>query len=204
MKKPYQKMHPLPQAPTATPAGPVRRLQVRRSGVHGKGVFAQRALAAGERLAEYTGEVIAWDEALRRHPHDPANPHHTFFFHIDGDCVIDAKVGGNSTRWINHSCVPNCEATQEGQRVFIGALRDIAAGEELFYDYGLVLEEPLTAEAKADYPCWCGHTTCRGTLLAPAPVAEPAPESPPAPATAPQPTARRRKRPQPPSPGTPA
>jgi len=144
-----------------------RRLQVRRSGVHGKGVYAQRPLAAGERLIEYTGERITWAEALRRHPHDPAHPTHTFYFHIDDGQVIDAKFGGNSARWINHSCEPNCEAEQTADgRVFIRALRDIAAGEELFYDYGLIIDAPYTRRLKADYACHCGTLMCRGTLLA--------------------------------------
>lgn len=169
MTKPYQKLLPVPKKSvdcTAKPTKVARRIQVRRSGVHGKGVFAMTALHAGERLIEYTGELITWPEALRRHPHDSAQPHHTFYFHIDDKRVIDAKFGGNSSRWINHSCVPNCTASQEGQRMYIDALRDIAPGEELFYDYGLVIDEPLTAALKADYPCWCGHGACRGTLLA--------------------------------------
>ena len=96
-------------------------------------------IEAGETILEYTGERIDWPEALRRHPHDPKQPDHTFYFHIEGGNVIDALHGGNSSRWINHSCDPNCEAdeTAEG-RVFIKALRDILPGEELFYDYGLV------------------------------------------------------------------
>lgn len=151
----------------ASPRQPGRRIQVRRSGVHGKGVYALANMAAGERLIEYTGEIISWEEALARHPHDPTDPHHTFYFHISAEQVIDAKVGGNSSRWINHSCHPNCEATQEGSRVFIDALRDIAAGEELFYNYGLVIDERLTPTLKAQYPCWCGHSVCTGTLLAP-------------------------------------
>lgn len=141
---------------------------MRRSGVHGKGVYAVQPLRAGERLIEYTGEIITWDEALRRHPHDPALPTHTFYFHIDDGRVIDAKHGGNSSRWINHSCAPNCEAEQtDDGRVFIKALRAIAAGEELFYDYGLVIDEPHTRKLKAEYPCWCEAPRCRGTLLAP-------------------------------------
>ncbi|MFM7705041.1 MAG: SET domain-containing protein-lysine N-methyltransferase, partial [Rubrivivax sp.] len=75
-------MKPTPQAPTPKPAG--RRIQVRRSGVHGKGVYALRPLAAGESIIEYTGEHITWKEALRRHPHDPADPNHTFYFQLDG------------------------------------------------------------------------------------------------------------------------
>ena len=144
-----------------------RRIQTRRSGVHGKGVFARQDLAEGETLIEYVGEVIPWPEALRRHPHDPAQPNHTFYFHIDDGRVIDAKVGGNSSRWINHSCQPNCEADEQGGRVFIKALRNIVAGEELFYDYGLVIEARYTPKLLADYPCWCGAGACRGTLLAP-------------------------------------
>ncbi len=142
-----------------------RRIQARRSGVHGKGVYALVPLAKGETVIEYVGEIISWKEALRRHPHDPSDPNHTFYFHIDDDRVIDANVGGNSARWINHSCAPNCEADVEDGRVFIRALRDIAPGEELFYDYGLVIDEPYTAKLKAEYPCWCGARRCRGTLL---------------------------------------
>jgi SET domain-containing protein len=150
---------------TKNPA-PQRRIQTRRSGVHGKGVFALTPIAQGETIIEYVGEIIDWKEALRRHPHDPKDPNHTFYFHIDENHVIDALYGGNSSRWINHSCNPNCEADEVEGRVFIKALRPIKAGEELSYDYGLVIDEPLTPALKAEYPCWCGHRNCRGTLLA--------------------------------------
>ncbi len=156
----------LPRPSSAAPAG-LRRIQTRRSGVHGKGVYAVIDLAEGETLIEYVGQIITWDEALRRHPHDPSDPNHTFYFHIDETHVIDAKFGGNSSRWINHSCDSNCEAEVDDGRVFIRARRNIAAGEELFYDYGLVIDEPYTAALKAQYPCWCGAKRCRGTLLAP-------------------------------------
>jgi SET domain-containing protein len=144
-----------------------QRIQVRRSGVHGKGVFALTDIARGETLIEYVGEVISWKVAQRRHPHDPSDPNHTFYFHVDDNHVIDAKVGGNSARWINHSCDPNCEADETGGRIFIRALRDIPEGKELSYDYGLVIDERYTPKLKAQYPCWCGSRACRGTLLAP-------------------------------------
>jgi SET domain-containing protein len=99
---------------------------------------------------------MTWDEALDRHPHDPKDPNHTFYFHMDEERVIDAKYGGNSSRWINHSCDPNCEADEENGRIFIKALRNIKAGEELNYDYGLIIDEPYTPKLKAEYPCWCG------------------------------------------------
>jgi hypothetical protein len=150
-----------------TPAASGKRIQVRRSGVHGKGVFALQDIAEGETLIEYVGQVISWDEAQDRHPHDPNDPNHTFYFHVNEDRVIDALYGGNSSRWINHSCAPNCEADEDNDRIFIKAIRNIAAGEELNYDYGLIIDEPYTPELLAEYPCWCGAKKCRGTLLSP-------------------------------------
>jgi SET domain-containing protein len=163
MKKSAQAM---PRKPATAARG--RRIQVRRSGVHGKGVYALRPIAAGETIIEYTGEVIDWPEALRRHPHDPSDPHHTFYFSLDdGSHVIDAKFGGNASRWINHACEPNCQADEDEGRVFIRALRDIRPGEELFYDYGLVIDERHTRKLKKEYACRCGSPRCRGTMLAP-------------------------------------
>ncbi|RSZ38587.1 MULTISPECIES: SET domain-containing protein-lysine N-methyltransferase [unclassified Variovorax] len=140
---------------------------MRRSDVHGNGVFAVQDLAEGETLIEYKGEVINWKEALRRHPHDPSQPNHTFYFHIDDGRVIDGNVKGNDARWINHSCEPNCEADEVDGRVYIKALRNIVAGEELNYDYGLIIDEPYTPKLLSEFPCWCGSEQCRGTLLTP-------------------------------------
>jgi len=158
----------LDETRTLTPPAPgSRRIQVRRSGIHGKGVFTLKPLRKGEVVIEYTGELITWREALRRHPHDPKDPHHTFYFHIDDQRVIDAKYGGNSARWINHACRPNCEADEQDGRIFIKALRNIAAGSELFYDYGLTVDERYTPALKKQYGCRCGTTDCRGTMLSP-------------------------------------
>lgn len=156
---------PAPAAAPKKPGG--RRLQIRNSGVHGRGVYALAQLNAGDVLIEYTGERISWDEAMDRHPHDPAQPNHTFYFHIEDGRVIDALHGGNSSRWINHACDPNCEADEENGRVFIKALRDICPGEELFYDYGLTIDERYTAKLKKEFACHCGSPHCRGTMLAP-------------------------------------
>jgi len=160
----HTETHARPSA-SAAPAAGGRRIQVRRSGVHGKGVFALRPIAAGERIIEYVGEVLTWAAAQKRHPHDPSDPNHTFFFHIDDKHVIDAAVGGNAARWINHACEPNCEADEDGGRIFIDALRDIAPGEELFYDYGLIVDERYTPSLKKQYECRCGSARCRRTML---------------------------------------
>ncbi len=150
----------------ASSSGGGRRIQVRRSGVHGKGVFALKAIARGETILEYTGEIITWPQAQRRHPHDPADPNHTFYFHVDDKRVIDAAVGGNAARWINHACKPNCEADEEDGRIYIKALRALRPGEELFYDYGLIIDERYTPALKKQFACRCGARRCRGTMLA--------------------------------------
>ena len=126
-----------------------------------------RDFAEGETLIEYLGEIISWDEAQKRHPHDPANPNHTFYFHIDDTRVIDGLHQGNAAKWINHACDGNCEADEVDGRIFIKALRDIAPGEELFYDYGLVIDARYTKKLKEQFACRCATAGCRGTLLAP-------------------------------------
>lgn len=152
---------------TAVHRAPQRKILVKSSRIHGRGVYAARKIAKGERIIEYRGERISWREADRRPPSDPNDEHHTFFFSLeDGKRVIDAKVGGNAARWINHSCAPNCETEEEEGRVYIQALRDIKRGEELFYDYGLITDERITPTLKKQYQCLCGAKDCRGTMLA--------------------------------------
>jgi uncharacterized protein len=148
-----------------SPAGG-RRTQVRKSGVHGKGVYAVRPIKTGESVLEYKGKIITWRKAQALHPHDPCQPNHTLYFHLDDGHVIDAKQDGNSARWINHSCEPNLEARQEGSRVFLKALRDIDIGEEIFYDYCLMIDARLTAKVRNEHACLCGASNCRGTMLA--------------------------------------
>lgn len=147
------------------------RIRVTNSPVHGKGVFAADTIEKGECVIEYVGEHINWKEALRRHPHDPSQPNHTFYFSLEDGKVIDANVKGNAARWINHSCQPNCKAIEVddeklGPRVFLVAKRKILPDEELFYDYHLDIEGKITKQIKKDYECRCGHKKCRKTMLA--------------------------------------
>ena len=148
-----------------------RKAMVRNSPIHGRGVVARIDLSEGERICEYIGERIDWPEALRRHPHDPEQPFHTFYFSVDDDTVIDGNVNGDFSRFMNHSCEPNCEAELvEGKgpvRIYIQALRAIPSGEELTYNYGLALDERYTAKLKKQFACYCGSPKCRGTMLAP-------------------------------------
>ena len=149
-------------------------IQQRRSRIHGNGVFAAAAIAAGTRLVEYKGLRRTHDDADERYG-DSLDTGHTFLFTLNDDYLIDANVDGNVARWINHSCAPNCQAVLEEDskgnprrdRVFIESLRDIAAGEELTYNYGIRLSVPHTARLKKQWACRCGAVDCTGTMLQP-------------------------------------
>ncbi len=121
-------------------------VEVRASGVHGRGVYATQFIPEGTRIIEYTGQRVSWESA----PNDENNPH-TFNFGLESGEVINPEIGGNDARWINHCCDPNCEAIEEDDRIFIYAMRDIEAGQELFYDYALEIDEPITEELMQDH-----------------------------------------------------
>jgi uncharacterized protein len=142
----------------------MRRVVVRRSPVHGKGVFALRLLAAGERVLEFKGEVTSWRKASSRFRRNGVEGH-TFLFGLSDGRVIDGSQGGNSARWLNHACDANCEAVEEEGRVFIETLMDVAAGTELFIRYGLAVDGPLTDEVRAQYTCRCGAAMCSQSML---------------------------------------
>jgi SET domain-containing protein len=141
--------------------------EIRKSGVHGLGAFALRNIRKGERLIEYLGDRVTHAEADRRYEDHDENDNHTFLFIVDKRTVIDAGVGGNDARFINHSCDPNCESVIEKRRVFIEAIRDIEAGEELGYDYQIGRERGDPPNVDEIYACRCGSSKCRGTMLWP-------------------------------------
>ena len=142
--------------------------EVRRSAIHGRGVFATDTIPRGERIIEYKGQRVTWDEAMERPDSDPDDPAHTFLFELEDGRVIDARVRGNAARWINHSCAPDCVTFEDDKgRVFIEAKRTIKPGEELSYDYRLIVDGRMSKKERESYACRCGKRSCRGTLLNP-------------------------------------
>src|SRR5215467_6192529 len=152
----------IPAAPAAA-----ELIEVRRSHVHGLGVFATRRIPKGTRIIEYLGERVSHEEADRRYEEKAANDSHTFLFIVDSKTVIDAGVGGNEARFINHSCNPNCESTIAQRRVYIEAIRDIGPGAELTYDYQIQRERDDPDDIDTVFACHCGFAQCRGTMLWP-------------------------------------
>jgi SET domain-containing protein len=146
--------------------GARRRIAVRRSGIHGRGVFALVDIPAGERLIEYLGDVITWDVAQERWEASAHSETGTTYFFDRGDgTVIDGAHNGNSARFLNHACAPNCEAIDHDGRIVIHTVTDIRAGDELSLDYALQLDDAEDEESRRLYDCRCGGPTCRRTML---------------------------------------
>jgi SET domain-containing protein len=125
------------------------------SKIHGRGLFARLALPGGTRILEYVGEQISKTESLRR-----CELQNEYIFSLSNQFDLDGNVEWNPARFLNHSCEPNCEALLEDERIWIVSIRDIAAGEELTFNYGYDLED------YRKYPCNCGAATCIGFMVA--------------------------------------
>jgi SET domain-containing protein len=143
-------------------------VEVRNSAVHGRGVFAVAPIKKGTRIFEYLGERVSHDAADKRYEDHDENDNHTFLFIVDKNTVIDAAVGGNDARFINHQCSGNCESAIENRRVFIDAVRNIKPGDELGYDYEIGRDKDDPPNVDEVYACRCGSPKCRGTMLEPA------------------------------------
>jgi SET domain-containing protein len=127
-------------------------LIIRSSAIHAAGCYTTTPIPKGARVAEYTGPRLSKAEADTRYDEAPI----TYLFGLgDGTVVID---GHCMAMFINHSCDPNCETHEENGRVWIKAIRPIAAGEEITYDYCLYDGDDDEAL------CNCGTKKCRGTM----------------------------------------
>ena len=141
--------------------------EIRSSPIQGRGAFATRRIRKGTRLIEYVGERISHAEADKRYDDDGMRRHHTFLFTLNNRTVIDAGVGGNEARFINHSCSPNCESVIDSGHIYIESIKTIPPGTELVYDYQYERAADADESDEARYPCRCGSPDCRGTILAP-------------------------------------
>jgi SET domain-containing protein len=138
--------------------------EVRGSSIHGRGVYATRDITVDERIIEYVGELINKEESGKRgtDQHElsiKSGDAAVYIFNLTDKYDLDGNVPWNTARLINHSCEPNCEAWMTGKRIYIHALRDIKAGEELSFDYG------FDVECYEDHPCLCGRDACVGYIV---------------------------------------
>ena len=150
------------------------KFEVRRSKIHGSGVFAAKNNKKCDFIIEYKGLLRSHQEVDAAYDGENETGH-TFLFTLNEDFVVDANIKGNEARWINHSCDPNCDSEhvdavdgdKSKDRIEIKALRDIKAGEELSYNYGIRLGERHTPKLKKLWACLCGSPKCTGTMLQP-------------------------------------
>jgi hypothetical protein len=135
--------------------------------VHGKGVFAVRPIAAGETIIEYTGELISLARGAAPPSARPGGPEPHLLLPRRRPARHRRQVRRQRRALDQPRLRPELRAEEAGRpRLHQGAAQH-AAGEELNYDYGLVIDERYTPKLKAEYPCWCGSPACRGTMLAP-------------------------------------
>jgi hypothetical protein len=137
------------------PAVDLSLVEIRRSRIHGTGGYAKTDISAGTNVIEYVGEKIPKDESNRR-----CQEGNRYIFSLDDEWDLDGNVPWNPARFLNHSCAPNCETIDDGGRIWIVALRDIQAGEELTFNYGFDLDD------YRDHPCRCGAQNCVGYIVA--------------------------------------
>jgi SET domain-containing protein len=127
-------------------------LIIRSSAIHAAGCYTTTPIRKGARVAEYTGHPLTKAEADQAYEASPI----TYLFGLgDGSVVID---GHSAAMFINHSCNANCESSEEKGRVWVKAIRPIAAGEEITYDYCLY------DGGEDEALCNCGAKNCRGTM----------------------------------------
>ena len=133
-------------------------LIIRSSNIHAAGCYTTRPIRKGRVVCEYEGPRMSKAEADKRY----ADRHVTYLFGVGNrQEVID---GFGAPMFMNHCCEPNCETEERDSRIFVIALRDIAAGEELVYEYNLYDSDDVSQD------CYCGTLSCRGTMFAPAEV----------------------------------
>jgi SET domain-containing protein len=142
--------------PAGLPAVETALVCFRESAIHGTGGFAKTDIAAGMWVIEYTGEKITKDESLLR-----CEAGNEFVFSLGDEWDLDGSVVWNPARFLNHSCEPNCATERIEGRIWIIALRDIRAGEELTFNYGYSLDD------YREHQCRCGTTGCVGYMVAP-------------------------------------
>ena len=138
-----------------TPVAETDLITFRKSSIHGTGGFARKPIAKGARMIEYVGEAMDKAESARR-----CEANNEYIFTLNDHMDIDGNVAWNPARFLNHSCAPNAEAEIEGDRIWIIALRDLAPGEEITFNYGFDLDD------YREYPCKCGAPNCVGFIIA--------------------------------------
>ena len=141
--------------------------KVKKSRVHGSGIFAREYIKKNTKIIEYIGKKVSKAEGDRRSEKrinkflnskvDGA----VYIFELNKKYDIDGYYSYNKARFINHSCQPNCEVEIIKGQIWICSVKNIQKGEELNYDYGYEFDE----EDYKDHRCKCGSKNCIGYII---------------------------------------
>ena len=141
--------------------------KVKKSKVHGSGVFAIKNIAKGTRIIEYVGDIVTKSEGDRRSGRrikkhlNSSKTGSVYIFELNRTHDIDGFVSRNKARYINHSCDPNCEVDIIDNRIWISSIKKIKKGQELSYDYGYSFDK----DDYKDHLCKCGSKKCIGYII---------------------------------------
>lgn len=138
--------------------------EVRMSSIHNRGLFARKDIPQGEQIIEYLGERISKEESHRRAAEWDAHAQkegfgRVYIFELNDEWDLDGNIDPNPAKYANHHCEPNCESINYDDHIWLVAARDIAAGEELTFDYGYAIDSFL------EHPCRCGAPSCLGYIV---------------------------------------
>jgi len=126
-------------------------IERRKSKIHGWGVYSTQVIPKNTRIVDYGGEKISNQESLKREIRY-LKTGHIWCFKLTNRTVIDAGVGGNIARFINHSCTPNCHFEVVDKTIWIRAARVIRRGEELTYDYSIIGSRTIPCRCRPGCP----------------------------------------------------
>lgn len=142
-------------------------IEVRKSGIHGAGVFAAKDIPPGTKIIEYVGKKISkeesdaiYEEQFERHQKNKEEDGAVYIFELNDEWDIDGNVPWNTAKNINHSCSPNADPENTGEAIYIKAIKHIKKGEEITYNYGYDIHD------FEDHPCRCGAPNCIGYIAA--------------------------------------
>ncbi len=163
-KRKLSKSEELQRIKKLTKRGKSDFVEVRGSEIHGRGVYGIQPIKEEQYFIEYVGNLIGKDEGEKRawdqfDKHEKTGAAAVYIFNLTKKWDLDGNVEWNPARLINHSCDPNSEAIQDGKRIHLQALRDIAVDEEITFDYGFDIE------CYQDHPCRCGSDKCVGYIV---------------------------------------
>jgi len=141
--------------------------KIKKSKIHGTGIYALEDIKKGTQIIEYVGEKITKAEGDKRSANrikkflNKKNEGSVYIFELNKKYDLDGTPEYNKARYINHSCSPNCEVDIIKNRIWISAIKKIKKGDELNYDYGY----PFDKEDYSDHECKCGANNCIGYII---------------------------------------